>query len=119
MFTEKKKKDAGMGAGSGSILTAVCMPFSYLELSDPDGINYSMHLISKNLILYNRLLTPNFNGFILGTPGSGKSLATKVEILNVFLGTNADCIVIDPEAEYLALAELIGGEIINPTLTEF
>ena len=96
-----------------SSMTAVCMPFSYLELSDPDGINYSMHLISKNLILYNRLLTPNFNGFILGTPGSGKSLATKVEILNVFLGSNADCIVIDPEAEYLALAELIGGEIVG------
>ncbi|MCR5102738.1 MAG: DUF87 domain-containing protein [Butyrivibrio sp.] len=96
-----------------SSLADVCMPFSNLELTDPDGINYSLNFITKNLILYNRLLTQNFNGFILGTPGSGKSFTAKTEMLNVILGSNADCIVIDPEDEYGALSKLIGGEIIK------
>ena len=97
---------------STSVAT-VAMPFSNLELNDPDGINYSLNLHTRSLILYNRLLTQNFNGFILGTPGSGKSLQAKVEMLNVLLGSNSDLIVIDPEAEYLALSKLVGGEIIK------
>ncbi len=95
--------------------SAACaaMPFSAMELSDPGGINYSMNLNSRNLILYNRLLCQNYNGFILGTPGAGKSFAGKVEMLNVMLGSSAKCIVIDPESEYHALARLIGGEVIR------
>ena len=42
----------------------------------------------------------NPNGLILGTPGSGKSFSAKREILNVFLITNDDIIVCDPEGEY-------------------
>ena len=93
--------------------STVCLPFSNLELNDPDGINYSQNMVTRNLIMYNRLLTQNFNGFILGMPGSGKSFTGKTEMLNVVLGSNADCIVIDPEAEYLALAKLIGGEVVK------
>lgn len=50
-------------------VTCVSNPFSYMELNDVGGINYSMNLVSKALIVYNRLNTQNFNGFILGTPG--------------------------------------------------
>ena len=96
-----------------SSLTTLAMPFSIVELNDPGGINYSVNLISKALILFNRLLCQNQNGFILGTPGSGKSFAAKLEMLCVLLGSNSDCIVIDPEAEYLALCKLIGGEVIK------
>ena len=92
---------------------SVFMPFSTLELSDPGGINYSCNLISGNLIVYDRLSSANFNGFILGTPGAGKSFAAKTEMLNVFLKSNADIIVIDPEDEYTALAKLLGGEVIK------
>ncbi len=97
---------------STSVAT-VSLPFSNLELNDKDGINYSQNLHTRSLILYNRLLTQNFNGFILGTPGSGKSLQAKGEMLNVLLGSNSDLIVIDPEAEYLALSKLVGGETIK------
>ena len=48
---------------------AVFIPFSTLELNDDNGINYSCNLISKNLIVYDRMSASNFNGFILGTPG--------------------------------------------------
>ena len=55
----------------------------------------------------------NFNGFVLGSPGSGKSFISKVEMLSVFLKTNADIIVIDPEDEYTALATMLGGEVLR------
>ena len=94
---------------------SIFMPFSTLELSDAGGINYSCNLISKNLIVYDRLSSANFNGFIIGESGAGKSFAAKTEMLNVFLKSNADIIVIDPEDEYTALAKLLGGEVIKIT----
>ena len=96
-----------------SSAAAVFVPFSTLELYDPGGINYTCNLLSKNLIVYDRLSSSNFNGFILGESGAGKSFAAKTEMLNVFLKTNSDIIVIDPEDEYTALAKLLGGEIIK------
>lgn len=93
--------------------SAIFIPFSTLEVNDDNGINYSCNLISKNLIVYDRMSASNFNGFILGCPGSGKSFTAKTEMLNVFLKTNSDIIVIDPENEYAALAKMLGGEVIN------
>lgn len=92
---------------------AILIPFSTLELNDPGGINYSCNLISRNLIVYDRMSANNFNGFVLGTPGSGKSFTSKVEMLNVFLKTNSDIVVIDPEDEYGPMAKMLGGEVIK------
>jgi hypothetical protein len=47
----------------------------------------------------NRKRLKNPNGLFLGTPGSGKSFAAKREIVNVFLLTEDDIIISDPEAE--------------------
>lgn len=92
---------------------ALFIPFSILELTDKGGVNYSLNAVSKNIIRYNRLLTQNFNGFVLGSPGSGKSFTSKYEMLCVLLGSDADIIVIDPESEYHALAKLVGGEVVE------
>ena len=98
-----------------STSVAVLHPFSILELNEKDGINYSMNAVTKNLIVLNRLSKPNFNSFIIGTPGSGKSFKAKEEIINVLLGSNGDVVVIDPEGEYGALAALLGGQVIRIT----
>lgn len=92
---------------------AIFVPFSTLEILDEGGINYSCNLVSKNLVVYDRMSASNFNGFILGTPGSGKSFAAKVEMMNVYLKTNADIIVIDPEDEYGPLSKMLNGEIVR------
>ena len=55
----------------------------------------------------------NPNGLILGTPGSGKSFAAKREIANVFLVTDDDIIICDPEAEYGPLVERLHGQVIK------
>lgn len=93
--------------------TAVFMPFTSQELLQPNGMYYGLNAISKSLIMFDRKTLKNQNGFILGTPGSGKSFSAKREIVNVLLNTDDDVLIIDPEREYSPLVKNFGGEIIN------
>lgn len=93
--------------------TAVFLPFSSKEISQKNGMYYGLNALSNNMILFNRLMLKNPNGFILGSPGSGKSFSAKREMLNVFLATDDDIIIIDPEREYTNLVEALNGETIN------
>ena len=93
--------------------TAVLLPFSAKEITHENGMYYGLNALSNNMILFNRLMLKNPNGFILGSPGSGKSFSAKREMLNVFLATDDDIIIIDPEREYTNLVEALNGETIN------
>lgn len=92
---------------------AIFIPFSSQELTQNNGMYYGLNAVSKNLILFNRKNSKNANGVILGTPGSGKSFTAKREMVNVILNTDDDIYIIDPEREYLPLAQLLGGEVIR------
>ena len=92
---------------------AVLMPFKAQEIREQGGVYYGQNVISKNLIIANRKELLNGNGFILGVSGSGKSFTAKEEIVSLALSTNDDIIVLDPEREYGALIEGLGGEVIN------
>ena len=92
--------------------TAVLMPFSGKEINHKNGKYYGLNALSNNMILFDRLQLKNPNGFILGSPGSGKSFSAKREMLNVFLATDDDIIIIDPEREYTNLVAALGGETI-------
>ncbi|MGM8299620.1 VirB4-like conjugal transfer ATPase, CD1110 family [Clostridium perfringens] len=85
--------------------TAVLMPFKSQELIQDNGMYYGKNAVSKNLLMFNRKSLKNPNGFLLGTPGSGKSFSAKREMINLLLSTDDDVIVIDPEREYLPLIE--------------
>lgn len=93
--------------------TAIFMPFTNQELFQEGGMYYGLNAVSRNLIMFNRLSLKNPNGFILGTPGSGKSFAAKREMINVLLNTDDDVIIIDPEREYSRLVSNFGGEVIH------
>jgi type IV secretory pathway VirB4 component len=93
--------------------TAVIMPFKTQEILDKGGIYYGVNAISHNLLLCNRKLLLNGNGFILGVSGSGKSFATKMEIALATLYTDDDIIIADPEREYAPLVSNLHGEIIQ------
>ncbi len=93
--------------------TAVFLPFSGKELIDYDGMYYGQNTLSNNMLLLNRLSLKNPNAFILGIPGGGKSFAAKREMLNVYLATDDDIIIIDPEREYGELVKALKGEVIN------
>lgn len=95
--------------------SSVFMPFTSQELADKNGMYYGLNSVSKNLLLFNRKLSKNGNGLILGAPGSGKSFASKREIINILLNTDDEVFIIDPEREYttLALPEYFNGEVIK------
>ena len=95
--------------------TAIFIPFTTQELfqTGREALYCGLNALSNNLIMVDRKLLKNPNGLILGTPGAGKSFAAKREIVNVFLVTNDDIIVCDPEAEYGPLIERLHGQIIK------
>jgi len=93
--------------------TAIFMPFTTVELFQSGGMYYGLNALSRNLIFFDRKSLKNANGFILGTPGSGKSFAAKREMINVLLNSDDEVLVIDPEAEYIQIAKGLNGEIIH------
>ncbi len=95
--------------------TAVFIPFTTQELFQDgrEALYCGLNALSNNLIMVDRKLLKNPNGMILGTPGSGKSFSAKREIANVFLVTDDDIIVCDPEAEYGTLVEHLHGQVIH------
>lgn len=97
--------------------TAVFIPFRAQEIIHPEGIYYGQNVISKNMLIANRKQLLNGNSFILGVSGSGKSFTAKREIVNQVLATDDDVILIDPEREYSALVEAMGGETIHISAT--
>ncbi|MCM3494617.1 ATP-binding protein [Paenibacillus sp. FSL M7-1455] len=97
--------------------TAVFIPFRAQEIMHPGGIYYGQNVISKNMIIANRKQLLNGNSFILGVSGSGKSFTAKREIVNQMLASDDDIILIDPEREYSALVNALGGETIHISAT--
>lgn len=93
---------------------AVFMPFVNKELQHPTGVFYGQHASSRNLIRIDRKLLDNGNGFIFGTPGCGKSVTAKDEMINVYLEYPEDTVfVVDPEGEYTPVAEMLGGTVVK------
>ena len=92
---------------------AVLMPFRVQEIADAGGYYFGENAISKNLILYDKSRLMNPNAFILGVPGAGKSFNVKELIAILGLSTDDDIVICDPEREYAALVEALGGEVIR------
>ena len=94
---------------------AIFIPFTTQELfqDGKEALYCGLNALSNNLIMVDRKRLKNPNGLILGTPGSGKSFAAKREITNVFLVTDDDIIICDPEAEYGPLVERLHGQVIK------
>ena len=94
--------------------TAIFVPFTTCELFMPgQALYYGINALSNNLIMANRKELKNPNGLFLGTPGSGKSFSAKREIINVFLITDDDIIIADPEGEYFPVVSRLGGQVIK------
>ena len=92
---------------------SVLNPFRVQEIMDKGGIYYGENAISHNLIMVNKANLLNQSSFLLGVPGSGKSFSAKELIVFLALSTDDDILICDPEGEYSALIDALGGEVIN------
>ena len=94
---------------------AIFIPFTTKELYS-NGQYYGMNSLSNNVIMVNRKDLVNPNGLVFGMPGYGKTFLIKREILDVFLKTPDDRMIIDPEGEYKWLVRMLGGQTIRISL---
>lgn len=91
---------------------ALSFPFMSSELVQETGILYGVNKSNNSLVILDRFGLHNANSIVFAQSGSGKSYATKVEILRQLMqGTKV--LVIDPEREYKRLSESVGGTYIK------
>src|SRR3990170_4029724 len=91
-------------------------PFISFDLTSEKGILYGVNRHNSSLVIFDRFSLENYNSVIFAKSGSGKSYATKLEILRTLM-FDTEVIVIDPEREYEFLAEAVGGRYFNVSLS--
>ena len=91
-------------------------PFISFDLTSDRGILYGVNRHNSSLVIFDRFSLENYNSVTFAKAGSGKSYATKLEILRSLM-FDIDVLVIDPEKEYEFLAEAVGGRYFNISLS--
>jgi type IV secretory pathway VirB4 component len=91
-------------------------PFASPDLpltSSGREVLYGLNLASAGVVLWDRWAQHNYNTVVLARSGAGKSYLAKLDLLrNLYQGVEA--FVVDPDDEYVRLAEATGGTIIRP-----
>ncbi|MET9296873.1 conjugal transfer protein TraC [Streptomyces sp. NPDC003077] len=97
---------------------ATCFPFASPDLPAPapgpagSAVLYGVNAASSSLLLWDRFAQDNYNSITLARSGAGKSYLTKLELLRQ-LCTGTEAFVVDPEDEYLRVAEQVGGTVLR------
>ena len=90
------------------------IPFTVQDIQDSGGNYYGINPVSGNSIFVDKTKLKNANMMILATPGAGKSMAAKNEVIyNLLADDDVDVIIIDPEREYSVPIKRVGGEVIK------
>ena len=97
---------------------AAAFPFSSADLPAPapgtvpstNAVLYGVNTTSNGVLMWDRWAQDNHNSVVLARSGAGKSYFVKLELLRS-LYQGVACAVIDPEDEYTALAEHVGGTV--------
>ncbi|MCX6735080.1 MAG: DUF87 domain-containing protein [Candidatus Peregrinibacteria bacterium] len=90
-------------------------PFTSSDLTSDKGILYGINRHNDSLIIFDRFALENANSVVFAKSGAGKSYAVKLEILRMMM-MGTDVIIIDPENEYQALANTVGGTYLKLSL---
>lgn len=106
----------GIGRGLLTSNIAVNSPWTSVDLQEAGGKFYGINQLSSNIVMINRSHLKTSSGLILGTPGSGKGMAAKHEIISTKLQEDeatTEIIIVDPENEYSIIADYFNGERID------
>ncbi|ROO63020.1 uncharacterized protein DUF87 [Micromonospora sp. Llam0] len=76
------------------------------------GVLYGVNPASNGIVWWDRWSRENYNSVVLARSGAGKSYFVKLEVLrNLYQGVQVA--IVDPEDEYLRLAETVGGTVVR------
>ena len=106
----------GINSKMNSSTLSSLFPFISFDLTSDKGILYGINRHNSSLVLFDRFSLENYNSVVFAKSGSGKSYATKLEILRSLM-FETEVIVIDPESEYEYLANAVGGRFFNISLS--
>ena len=109
------KDELGVHSKINSSPLSSLFPFVSFDLTSDKGILYGINRHNSSLVLFDRFSLENYNSVIFAKSGSGKSFATKLEILRTLM-FDTEVIVIDPENEYEYMAEAVGGRYFSISL---
>ncbi|OGD49567.1 hypothetical protein A3B59_03275 [Candidatus Beckwithbacteria bacterium RIFCSPLOWO2_01_FULL_49_47] len=90
---------------------ATTFPFTSSELTQNRGVLYGLNEHNGSLVILDRFSLENANSVVFAKSGSGKSYLIKLEALRSLM-FDTEVLVIDPENEYQALCNAVGGEYI-------
>ncbi|MBI4975334.1 DUF87 domain-containing protein [Candidatus Peregrinibacteria bacterium] len=90
-------------------------PFTSSDLTSDKGILYGLNRHNDSLIIFDRFAMENANSVVFAKSGAGKSYAVKLELLRLMM-MGTDIMIIDPENEYEALANTVGGTYLRLSL---
>ncbi|MBM0258503.1 VirB4 family type IV secretion system protein [Micromonospora sp. 4G55] len=76
------------------------------------GVLYGVNPDSGGIVWWDRWVQENHNSIVLARSGAGKSYFVKLEILRS-LYQQVQVAVVDPEDEYLRLADAVGGVVVR------
>src|SRR3989344_3396220 len=88
--------ELGVNSKLNSSPLSSIFPFVSFDLTSDKGILYGVNRHNASLVLFDRFSLENYNSVIFAKSGSGKSYATKLEILRTLM-FDTEVIVIDPE----------------------
>lgn len=97
VHAEELQPGAALSGGHTVAATETLTMDEPLEVYDITVPRYLNFVLANGLIVHN----------------SGKSFSAKREIVNVFLITDDDIIISDPEAEYSPLVRRLGGQVVK------
>ncbi len=76
------------------------------------GVLYGTNPAGNGVVWWDRFAQDNYNSVVLARSGAGKSYLVKLETLR-HLYTGVQVPIIDPEDEYLRLADAVGGTVVR------
>nr|WP_323747139.1 ATP-binding protein [Catenulispora pinisilvae] len=95
---------------------AACFPFTSDQLTQVAASTTPVLLgvngTGAGLVCFDRWALDNHNSVVLARSGAGKSYLTKLDILRS-LYQGVQVLVVDPEQEYVRLAQAVGGTVIE------